>query len=58
LFIIGGRGFTIIIKVAVHVPPALVALIVTNDVPRIVGVPNIEPVAEFNTRPTGNPVAP
>ena len=38
-------------------PPELVALIVTMDVPAVVGVPEINPVVVFTDKPAGNPVA-
>jgi hypothetical protein len=41
----------------VPVPPALVALIVTDDVPVAVGVPEITPVVELTLSPAGKPVA-
>ena len=49
------------VKVAVPVPPALVALMVTlyglpASVP-IAGVPEITPVLVFTDRPAGSPVA-
>jgi hypothetical protein len=51
------------ISVAVPVPPALVALMVTLYMPGVVGVPSISPallegggVSSF--KPGGNPVAP
>jgi hypothetical protein len=48
-------------KVAVPVPPALVALMVTGYMPAVVGVPSINPnLLGFVSRvkPGGNPVAP
>jgi hypothetical protein len=45
-------------SVALPVPPALVALIVTLYVPAVVGVPEIKPVLVFTVKPAGNPVAP
>jgi hypothetical protein len=45
------------VKVALPVPPALVALIVTLYVPAVVGVPEIAPVLVFTLKPAGNPVA-
>ena len=45
------------VSVALPVPPALVALIVTLNVPAVVGVPEINPVLVFTLRPAGNPVA-
>jgi hypothetical protein len=45
------------VNVALPVPPALVALIVTLYVPAVVGVPEITPVVVFTLRPAGSPVA-
>ena len=45
------------VSVALPVPPALVALIVTLYVPAVVGVPEIKPVLVFTLRPAGNPLA-
>ena len=54
-----GTGLLIVrVSVALPVPPALVALIVTLYVPAVVGVPEINPVAVFTFKPAGNPVAP
>ena len=39
------------------VPPSLVALIVEENVPEVVGVPEIIPVVEPSVRPDGNVVA-
>jgi hypothetical protein len=46
------------VRVAFPVPPLLVALSVTVEVPAAVGVPEINPVALFTVSPAGNPVAP
>jgi hypothetical protein len=59
-----GSGLLIVsVSVALPVPPALVALIVTLYVPAVVGVPSINPklldgggISSF--KPGGNPVAP
>jgi len=51
-------GLIVIVKVALPVPPALVALIVTVNVPEAVGVPEIAPVDVFTVKPAGSPVAP
>ena len=49
----------VIVRVAVPVPPAFVALIVTVYVPAVVGVPEIRPVAGSKVRPGGSvPVTP
>jgi len=45
------------VKVALPVPPALVALMVTVYVPAVVGVPEINPVLVFTVNPAGSPVA-
>ena len=45
------------VKVALPVPPALVALMVTVYVPAVVGVPEINPVLVFTVSPPGSPVA-
>ena len=45
------------VSVALPVPPALVALIVTPYVPAVVGVPEITPVVVFTVNPPGSPVA-
>ena len=44
-------------KVAEPVPPALLALMVTELVPVANGVPDMTPVVVFTLRPAGNPVA-
>ena len=46
------------VKVAFPVPPLLVALSVTVEVPAVVGVPEINPLLLLTARPAGNPVAP
>jgi hypothetical protein len=51
-------GVIVSVRVALPVPPLLVALRVTVEVPAAVGVPEINPVALFNVSPAGNPVAP
>ena len=53
----GFAGLMVRVKVALPVPPALVALMVTVYVPAVVGVPEINPVLVFALRPAGNPVA-
>jgi len=45
------------VRVALPVPPALVALMVTLYVPAVVGVPEINPVLVFTVNPAGSPVA-
>ena len=46
------------VSVALPVPPALVALMVTLYVPAVVGVPEISPVLVLTVKPAGSPVAP
>ena len=53
----GGGGLIVKVRVALPVPPELVALIVTLYVPAVVGVPEINPVLVFTVKPAGNPVA-
>ena len=45
------------IKVAEPLPPAFVAVIATELVPAVVGVPEIRPVEVLTLSPAGNPVA-
>ena len=52
-----GGGLMVIVNVALPVPPALVALMVTVKVPEAVGVPETSPVAVFTVKPAGNGVA-
>ena len=53
----GPAALTVKESVAVPVPPAFVAPMVTEDVPAAVGVPEITPVDVFTERPAGRPVA-
>jgi len=53
----GAAGLIVKVNVALPVPPALVALIVTLYVPAVVGVPEINPVLVFTVKPAGSPVA-
>ena len=56
--VVVGTGLLIVkVSVALPVPPALVALMVTVYIPAAVGVPEINPVLVFTVRPAGNPVA-
>ena len=58
LVMTGGGGLLIVkVSVALPVPPALVALMVTLYVPAVVGVPEIKPELVFTDRPAGSPVA-
>jgi len=57
----GARGLIVKVNVALPVPPALVALMVTlyglpASVP-IAGVPEITPVLVFTLKPVGRPAA-
>jgi hypothetical protein len=53
----GAADAMVSVNVALPVPPAFDALIVTVDVPAAVGVPEINPVPLFTVSPAGNPVA-
>ena len=53
----GAAGLVVMTSVALPVPPALVALMMTLDVPVVVGVPEINPVLVFTDKPAGSPVA-
>jgi hypothetical protein len=48
---------TVSVNAAVPVPALLVAFSVTLEVPKEVGVPEIDPVAVLTERPAGSPVA-
>ena len=50
----GLGGLIVNVKVALPVPPALVALMVTLYVPAVVGVPEITPVLVFTDSPAGS----
>jgi hypothetical protein len=58
LVMTGVAGLMVKVNVALPVPPALVALIVTLYVPAVVGVPEITPVLVFTLKPAGSPLAP
>jgi hypothetical protein len=58
LVIVGAGGLTVSVRVALPVPPLLMALNVTVEVPAAVGAPEIKPVAVLNDSPAGNPAAP
>ena len=55
--ITGGAGFTVSVKVAVPVPPALVALRLIEKIPAVDGVPLITPVEASTVKFAGSPVA-
>jgi len=55
--IVGAGRAMVRASVAVPVPPALVALMVTLNGPLTVGVPVIAPVLVLTLSPLGNPVA-
>jgi hypothetical protein len=57
LVMTGLAGLTVRLSVADPVPPALVALIVTLEVPAAVGVPEINPLDVFTDSPAGSPLA-
>ena len=50
-------GLIVRVSVFVFVPPALLALIVTEYIPAAVGVPEIRPLLISIVRPGGSPVA-
>ena len=53
--VVVGTGLLIVrVSVALPVPPALVALMVTLYIPAVVGVPEIKPVLVFTDRPAGS----
>jgi hypothetical protein len=58
LLMTGAAMETVSVRVALPVPPALIALRVTEDVAAAVGVPEITPVAVLIDSPAGSPVAP
>ena len=58
LVMAGAGGLMVRASVAVPVPPALVALSVTDEVPLVVGVPEIRPLLVFTESPAGSPEAP
>jgi hypothetical protein len=57
LVITGAAVVIVSVRVALLVPPALVALSVTVELPAAVGVPEISPVAVFTDKPAGKPEA-
>ena len=58
LVITGAAGSMDMLRLPVPAPLALVALIVTEDVPELVGVPEITPVVPPTVKGLGRPVAP
>jgi hypothetical protein len=52
-----GAAATVIVRILVAEPAALVALRVTAEVAAAVGVPEITPLVAFTVRPAGSPVA-
>ena len=58
LLITGGATVTVKARGELPVPPLLVALSITLEVPAPVGVPEIKPEAVSTVRPVGNPDAP
>jgi hypothetical protein len=54
---VGGGGFIVRVKVAVPVPPALVAFRITENVPTADGIPLINPVEVSTASVAGKPVA-
>jgi len=56
--VIAGAAETVRVSVAFPVPALLVALKVTEEVPAVVGVPEINPVPLLMVSPVGKPVAP
>jgi hypothetical protein len=52
-----GAGAIVTVNVAVLVPAAFAAVMVTSDVPGAEGVPVIAPVPESKVRPAGRPLA-
>ena len=53
----GAGGLIVKDNVLLPVPPALVALKVTLEVPAAVGVPEMSPVTVLIVKPLGSPVA-
>jgi hypothetical protein len=57
LVMTGAARLMVSVRVAVPVPPLLVALRLTVDVPAAVGDPEISPVVLANVKPVGKPMA-
>jgi len=58
LVMTGAGGLIVKVNVALPVPLALVALIVTLYVPGVAAVPEIKPVAVLTAKPAGSGAAP
>ena len=58
LVMTGFAKLIVSVSVAEPVPPLFVALMTTDEVPDVVGVPEIKPVVLLTDNPAGNPVAP
>ena len=57
LVITGAAELTVRVRLALPVPPELVALTVAIEVPAVVGVPEINPVVPLTASPGGKPLA-
>jgi len=57
LVITGAAELTVSVRLALPVPPELVALTVTVEVPAVAGVPEINPVVGLTASLDGKPVA-
>jgi hypothetical protein len=57
LVMTGFGGLTVSVRTRDPVPSALVAEIVTEEAPTVVGIPLITPVTVFTESPTGSPSA-
>ena len=57
LVITGAAELIVSVRLALPVPPELVALSITVEVPAAVGVPEISPVLVLTASPGGKPVA-
>jgi len=57
LVITGAAELTVRVRLALPVPPELVALTVTVEVPAVAGVPETNPVVGLTASPGGKPVA-
>ena len=58
MIVTNGSAVTVSVRVALPVPPLLVALSEIALVPVALGIPEINPVCVFNARFAGKPVAP